>query len=70
VACGVKHATKADGLNLGMNDCAAAGQIIYHAHSHIIPRFKNDGLKHWPSQTISEEELSILQKEITAELTN
>jgi len=70
VALGVKQATKADGINLGMNNGSAAGQVIYHAHVHIIPRFKSDGLKHWPSQTVTEEEMSILQKEITKKMTN
>ena len=40
--------TKAYGLNVGMNNQPAAGQIVFHAHFHIIPRFKGDGLKHWP----------------------
>ena len=26
-----------------MNNEAEAGQIIFHAHIHIIPRFENDG---------------------------
>ena len=44
----VIKATKADGFNLMLNNKKAAGQLINHVHFHIIPRFKEDGLKHWP----------------------
>ena len=37
----------ADGINIGMNNRVAAGQEIMHAHIHVIPRFKDDGLKAW-----------------------
>ena len=47
VSLAVKNATNADGINLEMNNESAAGQIIFHAHIHIIPRFNNDGFKHW-----------------------
>ena len=39
--------TQADGLNIGMNNFEAAGQLVFHAHWHLIPRFKDDGLKLW-----------------------
>jgi diadenosine tetraphosphate (Ap4A) HIT family hydrolase len=31
-----------DGFNIGINDGAAAGQTVDHAHIHVIPRFLND----------------------------
>ncbi|MEW5729888.1 MAG: HIT family protein, partial [Pseudomonadota bacterium] len=31
-----------DGYNIGINCHAAAGQTIYHAHIHIIPRYWGD----------------------------
>mgnify|MGYP003981289319 CR=1 FL=1 len=36
---------KAEGINLITNNEPSAGQIIFHAHTHIIPRKKNDNLK-------------------------
>jgi len=43
----VKKAVNAEGVNVHMNNEPAAGQIIFHAHLHIIPRFANDGLIHF-----------------------
>ena len=33
-----------DGFNIGINDGAAAGQTMSHAHVHVIPRFLGDVL--------------------------
>ena len=38
----VKEAVRADGINLIMNNGEHAGQEVFHAHLHIIPRFKGD----------------------------
>ena len=40
----VKKATNADGVNVLSNVGKDAGQAVFHAHFHVIPRFKNDGL--------------------------
>lgn len=45
----IKTAVSADGINIEMNNDAPAGQLIFHTHIHIIPRFSGDGLTHWPS---------------------
>lgn len=47
LADALKLAVAADGINIEMNNGEAAGQIIHHAHIHIIPRHTNDGFKHW-----------------------
>ncbi|ERN53990.1 HIT family protein [Alkalihalophilus marmarensis] len=31
-----------DGFNIGMNCGEAAGQTIFHAHIHVIPRYNGD----------------------------
>jgi diadenosine tetraphosphate (Ap4A) HIT family hydrolase len=31
-----------DGVNVGFNDGAAAGQTVMHLHVHVIPRFEGD----------------------------
>lgn len=43
----VMKAAKADAINIGMNNGEAAGQEVPHAHMHIVPRYKGDGLKAW-----------------------
>jgi histidine triad (HIT) family protein len=39
VAGGVKRAMKADGLTIQQFNEAAGGQVVFHLHFHIIPRF-------------------------------
>ena len=34
-----------DGFNILMNNLEPAGQIVEHAHIHVIPRKEGDGLK-------------------------
>ena len=34
---------KAEGFNILMNNFEVAGQVVPHAHVHIIPRKKDDG---------------------------
>ena len=33
-----------EGVNLHMADGSAAGQVVFHTHLHVIPRFGGDGL--------------------------
>ena len=47
-AIALEHAQGADGVNMIMNNREHAGQIVHHAHVHLIPRHKGDGLKPWP----------------------
>ena len=46
----------ADGFNILNSSKRAAGQLVDHVHMHIIPRFKNDGLKHWPQHSYKDKE--------------
>lgn len=43
----VMRATGASSFNMTTNNGKEAGQIIFHTHVHIIPRFSNDGFKMW-----------------------
>jgi histidine triad (HIT) family protein len=64
VAQAVEKATEADGINIGMNNKRAAGQLVDHAHIHIIPRFENDGLVHWPGKKVSSDDLMNIGEKI------
>lgn len=44
VAC--KRALDAEGFNLHLSDGACAGQVVMHAHMHVVPRWVDDGF-HW-----------------------
>ena len=48
ISIAAEKAMKADGININMNNREHAGQVVHHAHVHVIPRFKGDGLKQWP----------------------
>lgn len=50
IALAQKQVLGAEGVNFGINNGAAAGQIIFHTHWHVIPRFSDDGLKLWGSK--------------------
>ncbi|MFN2342447.1 MAG: HIT family protein [Desulfonatronovibrio sp.] len=54
VGKGLLEGLNADGFNLGMNNFEAAGQLVMHAHYHLIPRYKNDGLRLWPQSSYTE----------------
>lgn len=43
VATAIKNALDSDGINIVMNNESASGQMIWHAHMHIIPRTNDDG---------------------------
>ena len=54
----------ADGINIGMNNERVAGQVVDHAHVHVIPRYHNDGLKHWPGKDLLPEDATKIAAEI------
>jgi histidine triad (HIT) family protein len=60
----IKEAVGAEGINLMMNNEPAAGQIVFHAHVHIIPRFSDDGYKHWEGAPYPEGELARVGEKI------
>jgi histidine triad (HIT) family protein len=48
VARALMKALYARGFNIGMNNFDAAGQVVFHAHLHVIPRYLSDGLHLFP----------------------
>ena len=63
----VYKAVSAEGINVVQNNYRAAGQLIDHAHFHIIPRFSNDGfLTSWPGKPANPADLNKVKEKITA----
>ncbi|MCM8532928.1 MAG: HIT family protein [Lentisphaeraceae bacterium] len=44
-----------DGFNLHLNNGQCAGQVVPHAHMHVVPRIGTDGF-HWNWRNLSYEE--------------
>lgn len=58
-----------DGLNLIQNNNEVAGQTVFHFHTHIIPRYKNDGNKiGWITHEADETLLKELAEKISQKL--
>ncbi|KAL1540966.1 Histidine triad nucleotide-binding protein 3 [Salvia divinorum] len=56
----VMKVTGCDSFNLLVNNGAAAGQVIYHTHIHIIPRKANDCL--WTSESLRRRPMKVDQE--------
>jgi histidine triad (HIT) family protein len=66
LAPAVKEAVSADGINIGINNNKAAGQLVPHAHVHIIPRKEGDGLKSWENRKYEKGELEEYHRKIVS----
>lgn len=68
IAHAIERSLKPTGVNLTMNNRAGAGQVVFHAHIHIMPRFEHDGHKLWPGRAYAEGEKEATGERIRAEL--
>jgi len=50
----LKDGLKVESYNICVNNDEEAGQLIPHLHFHLVPRYKNDGLKPWPQSPYPE----------------
>jgi histidine triad (HIT) family protein len=55
-------AVGADGLNVSQNNERAAGQLVFHYHVHLIPRWevREHSPRHWGRLSLSREEMEII----------
>lgn len=44
----------AHGVNVTTNNRPAAGQVVFHSHVHVIPRFDGDGFANWKGSSYKE----------------
>lgn len=65
----IKEELNADGINIVQNNGIAAGQTVYHFHTHIIPRFDNDGCQiGWPQKDADADKLTEIAEKLAAKL--
>lgn len=54
-----------DGFNILINNKKVAGQLVLHAHIHIIPRFKGDGIDlNWMPKKYNDKEIDEFKEKI------
>lgn len=58
----------AKGVNIGMNNGEAAGQIVFHAHVHVMPRYGNDSFSLWVGKEYDSNERELVAEKIKAAL--
>lgn len=65
IASAICKTTSAQGFNVFINNKKAAGQVVPHAHFHIVPRFQGDGIRFdWPKKKYDEGEAAKLTMNI------
>lgn len=56
VASAIDAAFDSDGITIHQSNGAAAGQDVFHAHVHVVPRFDGDSLStNWPAGTLGDD---------------
>lgn len=69
IARALVHVTKARGINIHMNNGEAAGQDVFHAHIHVIPRFeRGEAFNVHTHETYHEGEASRIADELSKTL--
>lgn len=65
----LKRLDEFDAYNLHLADGTAAGQVVMHAHLHVVPRGAEDGFRwNWRQLNYGEGEMARIAAEISAKL--
>lgn len=56
IANKMKESLDCKAINIGMNNGKEAGQIVFHAHIHIIPRYEEKENINWDGKEYSSKE--------------
>lgn len=70
ISLAVKQTTRAEGINIGINNGVVAGQVVPHFHIHVIPRFSDDGFVHWQAKEYRAGEKEKMGERIRKEIEN
>lgn len=68
VAGAISESLDVQGINLLQSNGAPAGQVIFHFHLHVIPRYENDGLRLWHRHDYRETDFAAVRERIRAAL--
>jgi len=64
----VLGAVDADSFNVGVNVGEKAGQVVFHTHFHIMPRFEDDGHELWGGKEMDQKELGKIADKIKSNI--
>jgi histidine triad (HIT) family protein len=65
IARAMHSALANEGFNILMNNKKVAGQLVPHAHIHIIPRFEGDGVSlNWQPRKYKDKEIDEFKEKI------
>jgi histidine triad (HIT) family protein len=64
IALALQKKLYARGFNLGMNNYPAAGQVVPHAHLHVIPRYHDDGLHFFPQSSYRGQDMASVGRQL------
>lgn len=64
IAPAVRDAVGAHGVHINSNHEAAAGQIVFHLHFHIIPRHDRSEFAFWPQGNYSPGDAEAIARKI------
>lgn len=68
IAPAVQGAVGAHGVHINSNHEAAAGQIVFHLHFHIIPRRARSEFSFWPQKDYDSGDAAAIAEKIRARL--
>lgn len=68
IAGAIQKNLGAEGVNIGMNNGHTAGQLVFHAHIHVMPRYGKDSFKLWAGKEYKTGERELVAEKIRLNL--
>ena len=68
IGTALKKATGAKGISIITRNSKVAGQEVPHSHTHVIPRYLDDGYKSWTGKRYPEGKMEKVAEQIRKEI--
>jgi histidine triad (HIT) family protein len=68
IIAAMKTSLSAEGFNITFNTGQAAGQVIFHTHMHVMPRFSGDGYELWHGKDYDPGEMEATAEKMRTEI--